>query len=313
MANPQFVNPKGSNLTPESMFEQKVKAGRNGIQQEFQSEWDSINQMAKINRYSPQRHQQLLTEAQTKAQGRMDKFDQESQATTNNFNNLAQLESQGVITNATEAKWRMVLGSEAERMMPKSGKQADPMKQYSDLDIYRNKLESNVGLFRVQPAGEVPSRLRASRKQSKLIGISPVLTAAWAAWPKEKIASPVVEVFDRSIVAYDAKGNIKESKAQGGWREAKPEEVQEYGLLHEELKRVTEEQNILLRPQTSSLMNTAVKSPRIGGSIKEQTKLLLNQREGNAQQGGDIINRGGKQWRIVGHDTDGTPLVEEVR
>ena len=284
MANPQFVNPASNNLTPESVFEQKVKAGRDGIQREFQLEWDNINQMAKVNRYSPQKHQQLLTEAQNKAQSRVAEFDQGYQSTLNNFNNLAQLENQGVITNATEAKWRMVLGSEAERMMPKSGKQNDPMKQYSELDIYRNKLESNVGLFRVQPAGEIPSRLRASRKQSKLIGISPVLTAAWAAWPKEKIAAPVVEVFDRSIVAYDAKGNIKESKAQGGWREAKPEEVQEYGLLQEELGRVTEEQNMLLRPQTSSLMNTAVKSPRIGGSIKEQTKLLIEQRQGNAQQ-----------------------------
>jgi len=288
MTNPQFVNPTGSNLTPESIFEQKVKAGRDGIQQEFQREWDSINQQARINRFSPQKHQQLLADAQARAQDRAAKFDQEYQANLGNFKNLDRLQGQGVVTNATEAKWRMVLGPEAERLMPK---QTDPMKQYSELDTYRNKLESNVGLFRVQPAGEVPSRLRASRKQSKLIGLSPILTAVWATWPKEKMAAPVVEVFDRSIVAYDAKGNIKESKSQGGWREAKPEEVQEYGLLQEELNRVTEEQNMLLRPQTSSLMNTAIKSSRIGGSIEAQTKMLLNRREGNAQQGQEDLSQ----------------------
>jgi len=263
MANPQFVNPASSNLTPESMFEQKVKAGRDGIQQEFQREWDTINQQAKINRFSPQKHQQLLATAQTKAADRAAKFDQGYQAQLSNFKNLEQLQNQGVITNATEAKWRMVLGPEAEKLMSVT-QSGSSMKQYSELDIYRNKLESNAKQFRVQPSGKIPSWWKPRR------------------W--EETAPEELEIFDPSKLAYDAKGNVKEGSTAGAWRKAKLDEIQAYGLIKEELGRVTEEQNMLLRPNTSSLMNTAVKSPRIGGSIKDQTKMLLNQREGNAQQ-----------------------------
>ena len=150
MTGPQFVNPKGSNLTPESVFEQRVKAGRDNIQREFQFEWDSINQLAKVNRYSPQKHQQLLIEAQIKAQGRVAEFDQEYQATINNFKNLKQLESQGIITNATEAGWRLVLGPEAERMMPKADKQINPVEQHEKLTRqYDNLLKYKAEKFRM--------------------------------------------------------------------------------------------------------------------------------------------------------------------
>ena len=137
-------------------------------------------------------------------------------------------------------------------------------KQYSELDIYRNKLESNAKQFRVQPSGKIPSWWKPRR------------------W--EETAPEELEIFDPSKLAYDAKGNVKEGSVQGAWRKAKLDEIQAYGLIKEELGRVTEEQNMLLRPKTSSLMNTAVKSPRIGGSIKDQTKALIEQRQGNAQQ-----------------------------
>ena len=263
MANPQFVNPASSNLTPESMFEQKVKSGRTGMQREYENEWKNAHQRAAVNRMDPNKYTQMMDEIDNNYKLKMAKFDQGYQAQLSNFKNLEQLQNQGVITNATEAKWRMVLGPEAEKLMSVT-QSGSSMKQYSELDIYRNKLESNAKQFRVQPSGKIPSWWKPRR------------------W--EETAPEELEIFDPSKLAYDAKGNVKEGSTAGAWRKAKLDEIQAYGLIKEELGRVTEEQNMLLRPNTSSLMNTAVKSPRIGGSIKDQTKMLLNQREGNAQQ-----------------------------
>ena len=91
-------------------------------------------------------------------------------------------------------------------------------------------------------------------------------------------------------------------------------EKQEAADLDNEISSVDTRMQMLIRPNLSDLGNAAIKSPRIGGPIRDQARALIEQRQGNTQQqSGEIINRGGKQWRIVGHDTDGTPLVEEVR
>ena len=239
MTNPQFVNPASGNLTPESMFEQKVKAGRDGIQQEFQREWDTINQQAKINRFSPQKHQQLLAAAQAKAADRAAKFDQGYQSTVNNFNNNKQLEKQGLITNATEANWRIVLGPEAERMMPKP-KEVDPVRQHEYLTAqYDELLKYKAGKFRVYDAWFDKPRLEIRR-------------------------DPYTDKWDHKLTTQERKLAMD---------------------IDSTLNELSIKRDMLLRPNLSSLGNTAVKSNKIrGGSIQDQTKMLLNRREGNAQQ-----------------------------
>jgi hypothetical protein len=187
-----------------------------------------------------------------------------------------------------QAKYKLAFNEAKMRM-----DRPDPaFKQYSELDIYRNRLEQNVKQFRVLPAGKIPSW--------------------WRPRMIEKTAPEELQILDPTKVSYDTKGRPK----RGAWRKAKLEEVERYGVLSNELERVTAAQHSLLRPgKTAGLLQTAATSPRMGGALRDQAKVYLEQRETvtERQEPEKIISRGGKQWRIVGHDDDGTPLVEEVR
>lgn len=173
----------------------------------------------------------------------------------------------------------------------------DPVfKQYSELDIYRGRLEGNIKEFRIDPAHKIKSWYKPKR------------------W--EETIPTQLQIFDPSKIKYDKEGQPTKSSVQGAWRKAKPNEIEQYGALSNELKRVTAEQTELIRPEvTSDLMKTATRSPRMGGAIKDQVSDYLARRETvtQRQEPEEIIERGGRRWRIVGHDTDGTPLVEEVR
>lgn len=140
--------------------------------------------------------------------------------------------------------------------------QPDPIfKQYSDLDVYRNRLEGNIKQFRIMPSGKIPSWYRPRR------------------W--EKTAPEELQVFDQSKIRYNKDDTINEGSVQGAWRKAKLDEVEQYGVLSNELSRVTAAQNVLLqRPgYTTDLMRTAVMSPRIGGPIKDQVRDYVEQRK----------------------------------
>jgi hypothetical protein len=256
----------GSDTSPESLIGQRVRAGQQRIQQEFQLEWDSFNKQAKADRISQQKYEQRSNELHTKYRRKAFEFNQKNKMVTAGLGEIDKLASSGMIANVPEAKWKAVLGPDVK----------SPTQQYNELDVHRNKLEQNLKNFRITPAGEIPSRLRASRSQSKWLVMSPILTAAWAMWPKEKIAAPVAEVFDPAAIGYTEKGKEK----RGDWRKATPTEIKEYGLLKNRLQQVVAEQNILLQPkQKTGLMRTAVTSPRISGAIEDQARALLDQRE----------------------------------
>lgn len=138
--------------------------------------------------------------------------------------------------------------------------QPDPtFKQYSELDIYRGRLESNIKEFRIMPAGKLPSWWKPKR------------------W--EETAPTQLQIFDPSKIRYTAKGEISEGSIQGAWRKAKLEEVEQYGALTNELKRITAAQNVLLQRPTSGLMRTAAMSPRMGGPIKDQIRTYIETKE----------------------------------
>lgn len=138
--------------------------------------------------------------------------------------------------------------------------QPDPVfKQYSELDIYRGRLEGNIKNFRIMPAGRIPSWIRPRRF--------------------EKMAPTELQIFDPSKLKYTAKGEISEGSIQGAWRQAKLNEVEQYGAMTNELKRVTAAQNILLQRPTSDLMRTAATSRRMGGPIKDQVRTYIEAKE----------------------------------
>ena len=138
--------------------------------------------------------------------------------------------------------------------------QPDPVfKQYSELDVYRGRLEGNIKNFRIMPSGKIPSFWRPRR------------------W--EKTAPTELQIFDPSKLKYTAKGEVSEGSVQGAWRKARLEEIEQYGTLTNELRRITAAQDVLLQRPTSDLMKTAAISPRIGGSIKDQVRDYIEAKE----------------------------------
>jgi len=136
----------------------------------------------------------------------------------------------------------------------------DPaFKQYSELDVYRNRLEGNIKQFRIDPAHQIKSWYKPKR------------------W--EETIPTQLQIFDLTKIRYDKEGQPTESSVQGAWRKARLEEVEQYGALTNELKRITAAQNVLLQRPTSDLMRTAAISPRIGGPIKDQVRNYIETRE----------------------------------
>lgn len=141
MAGLPFTRLPGSDMTPEGILKQRTEEGQQRIQQEFQFEWDSINRRAKAEKLSRKQHQKLLADLQVTAQRRAREFTQKIQMDTNNLIELDRLAEARTIPDVAKAKWRIVLGPEAEEaMFPKQARRKTPMEQYRDLDLYREKL-----------------------------------------------------------------------------------------------------------------------------------------------------------------------------
>ena len=213
-----------------------------------------------------------------------------------------------------EAIARTKIGSAgASVFFPKPKEPADPMAEFGKLDVIRNKIRSRIKDFQVVPAGEIPSRLRASRDVSKWIGLSPALTVAHRLWPKEKVAPAELQVFDPTLIGYDDKGKEK----RGDHRKATPGEMEEFKTL----KRGEEWAAAKGREHMSGMLRSAINSPRQVGSVSQQVGAYLDRKQGATGQSqqsgkytmGQVINQGGKSYKIVGFDTDGEPLVEENR
>lgn len=133
-------------------------------------------------------------------------------------------------------------------------KPADPLAEFGKLDIHRNRIEARIKDFRVTQAKK-----------------------GW--WDKgigtTGLEGTTLEVYDPTIVGRDKRGEYT-----GDWRKARLEEVQEYGALTREQKRVTAAQ----RPYMSGIMRTAVSSPRMGGAIADQARVYIERKTERPQQ-----------------------------
>ena len=266
--------------SPEGMINQQAALMRKQIQTEFQTEWDSLR--GRVSGQDRHKAKYAMDELHERFRGRMTRLNQD-----------VEQKLSGLFT--------------------KPDKPADPMAEFGKLDVIRNKIRSRLDDFQVVPAGEIPSRLRASRDVSKWIGLSPALTVAHRLWPKEKVAPAELQVFDPTLIGYDDKGKEK----RGDHRKATPGEMEEFKTL----KRGEEWAAAKGREHMSGMLRSAINSPRQVGSVSQQMGAYLDRKQGATGQSqqsgkytmGQVINQGGKSYKIVGFDTDGEPLVEENR
>lgn len=297
-----FVEPPGvGGDSPEDVFEQRVRDGRAGIQQAFQVEWDSINQRVRTERLNPLQYRQLVNTSHTRAKRQASDFNQKAKVSFNSLKEIDQLAEQGLITNSSEAKWRIVLGPEAEQaMFPKADTEVmriqGKVKQVEDLigagRISQKAGEEAIWKIKLGPEAEEamfpePTMARLSTLETqrgkiesrlKDYRIKPGTEARL--WGIRKGKPDVIQVYDYSLYSTDEKGNI----VTGDWRKATKEEAKERVFWLNQKARIWAEERMVGGTPTSDVMRTAIESPRMGGAIKDQVTDYLSKREGTATQ-----------------------------
>lgn len=232
--------------SPEGFVNQRASMMRKQIQNEFQTEWKSLSGRLSKSGIGQNKAKYLLNELHEKYRGRAAKLNQDIEQKLAEFGQMDQLASAGLIPDAGEIKWRQVLSSRAaDAMFPDP---EDPIKQFGKLDVHRNRIEARIRDFRISPAEK----------------------GRWGWGQDAPGKGTTLEVFDTTLVGKDKKGEYT-----GDWRKATLNETQEYGALTKEQKRVTAAQ----RPMMSSIMSTAVNSSRIGGSIQDQAKKYIENKQ----------------------------------
>ena len=232
--------------SPEGMINQQATLMRKQIQDEFQTEWDSLR--GRVSGQDQHRAQYAMDELHKRFRGRMTKLNQDVEQKLSGLSQIDQLGAAGLIPNTGEVKWRQTLGPEAETaMFPKQDKPADPMVEFGKLDTYRNRIESRLDDFQVRP-GRMGRSIRHPFRGQR---------------------DTELEIFEPTTVGKDKKGEFR-----GTWRKATLDEVKEYGVLTREQKRVTAAQ----QPMMGGLMNTAVNSRRMGGAIRDQAKAYIQEK-----------------------------------
>lgn len=151
--------------SPESIFQQEYESGQRQIQQQFELQWNNINRRARSFK-SPAQHKQALDDLYVKGQQTMLQFNQEMQQRSDQLKRIDRLAEQGTIQNPDEVKWRMMLGSEAERGAFPA--QQDPRTEYHANLRLRRELINEIAAYTLDPKG----RLYQSKTDEKGFYIS---------------------------------------------------------------------------------------------------------------------------------------------
>ena len=228
--------------TPRSILESRDAALRQQIQEDFRIEAERLEQTP-LTPEEFAKHRKKLHETF------QDRYRKESQGLQAQIQGLSEIESlvssgQATPQAGAEQGMRSVLGGEAERAV--FPRQEDPTsKQYSAQLLYRDKLDSLLAQYEDQPGGK-----------KTYWGLGKPTTA------KLKMISG---------------GNKKDGYT---FRDATPEEIQEYGLLKKERERVGEAMNVILQsPDMSNrLRKAAMSSGRKLGISESMAKELQNQK-----------------------------------
>jgi len=234
-------------VTPRSILESRDAALRQSIQEDFKIEADRLEKTP-LTAEEFQKHKKKLHEAF------QDRYRKESAGLKAQMQGLSEIESLVTSGQATpqagmEQGMRSVLDTEAERAV--FPRQAEPVsKQYSAQLLYRDKLDSLLAQFEEQPGGK---KIKQWHKP----------------WFMEGKTTAKLQIYTG-----------KDKDKNPTFRDATPEEIQEYGLLKAERNRVAETMNVLLQDTDMSnrLRKAVATSGRKMGISESFAKTLQDQR-----------------------------------
>lgn len=238
--------------TPESTVDDYLQRGLRDIQQRFGTQWDEVVKRGET--LGKRRRDEILNELQSKTTQEVIQFKQQARQQRERLAQVDQLAQQGGF-DATEAKWRMTLGSEeAAAMFPTKREQPSATDQFRDLDLFENKLRGDAEKFMTDPGGR---RIKDPWKWS---------------W-QEKKTGPMLKVYDPGLnPVYDKK---KGTWTSGDYRIANQDEIREKVLLDRGLAWIAQEkQKIMSQPGFATRIRGAMlKTKRDGqGSLADKVR-----------------------------------------
>jgi hypothetical protein len=240
--------------TPESVFQQQLGEQKKQLQEQFKLGWDEINRRGAT--LGQAKRDELLAELHSKAKMKALELTQAEQSQAAQFKTIDDMAKQGLVNDPDRAKWHLVLGPDADRMM-KSQEEPDIMAEYGKADVYGNRIDRELEGFLEQPGETVTKK--------KMTG----LWGSMGTSVNEKVPSKLYTARYKPVT--DPKtGQVVE---QESWDLATPEEETEYRSLQAK-KQTNERLKAELSGQieeVSRLRRVAFSSPKmLGGGAFEQ-------------------------------------------
>jgi hypothetical protein len=278
--------------SPEGIINQQAELMRKQIQQEFQTEWDSLNRRAKAAGITGLRHQQIMDKLHERYRDKATAVGQETEQKLQRLGQMDELQKRGGIPSAAETKWRMTLPPEAEAaMFPKQ-------KEPSILDQRLQQVTEfeQAGIMSPEQAVEARRRMKLGPTAASVLYRKPDEPDE-PEDPLTRISAleTIRSKLERSLGDY----KLRKAKPAGFWRgmargaqaKGKPARLEiwddEKGefrkateherTIHDQMQEIEREQNILMRTAgggaISGMMRTTAGSPRMmGGAIQDLVK-----------------------------------------
>lgn len=276
-------------MTPESVLQQEIQTGRQGIYNKYNLQWKEAKRSAQF--IGAAKSQRMQQEIFAKAKQEMLQFNQQAQQQLTQLRNVDRLAQQGAITNPEEIKARMAFGADvAKSMFPTPERERTIPQQFGELDVYSHRISQELERFKEEePSKKLPKRVALA---------GPLMAGPLAAYYSLKGKKRKVKIWDFNT---------------GDWRKtaAMPGEVAEYDMWLQEEKNVAAMKKELLgqigirqrRIQPGTRGGTF--SDKIAESVRPQRQPTVTKpkviRQRNTRTGQIRISYdGGKTWQTSG-------------
>ena len=273
--------------TPESIVNDYLQRGLQGIQNKYKLQWDEVNKRGQI--LGRRKQMEMFADIDMKGKQEIQAFQQQAKEQMERLQRVDQLAQQAGF-DPSEAKMRIVLGPEEEAAMFPREKGPPSI---SELRSYESWLERKVPDFMTIPSREIKKWYLPKRY--------------------EKMTGPTRMVYDPSIEpTYDKK---KKTWTKGGYRPATQEDIQEKMYFDAELKKVRQElrsqPDIATRIRSAALrvkrdpehtsFNTKVEASKPKSKAPPAPREQKTIRQRNTRTGQERISYdGGVTWQMSG-------------
>lgn len=249
-------------ITAESIIEQQFEEQKKQLQERFELGWNTINERGRT--IGRAKRDEMLAELHGKARAQALELEQNMQSQTAQFKQLDDMEKQGLITNGAEAKLRMVLGSEAERYLPKEPTAGNLEAEYGKVAVYRNRIRSELEDYGEIPGGLTERKVKGHKsyrdwyKAQPRKWYAPLAVEGEPEYEETRVPSTITKI-DYNELYTDEKGNIK----SGVRKDATEEETARYYQLRAEEERTNRELSGMV-DTASTFQRVARSSPKMG-------------------------------------------------